>query len=349
MKRIVTLVVLIICLFAAGGAVADAPVFPAQYFGTVQTSDGIAIPAGTVLTATLNAETFSFTITETGKLGNPGTFGEKFLISPTDSAASGKTITFFIGSEAAPETETFTPNAAKELALTFDISVPVTSAESGKKFMDTNPIVIAENTIPAGFSLTVSDVSADELTALQPYPDNTTVLKLIRMQPVNPPEGKYTIVCTYTIPAAELSAANVTGDSVFILHYDTANKVWEKVTMYIKSKNPDNSVTYEVWADNFSVFAVAAASVPVAGTWKEETAYVWNATTKPSVSRTPSPAGTTVSSSPTQPTLAPEGTVPLSTSTSTTASPKPTQTPLCCLPVVAGLGVAILFGMRKQD
>lgn len=97
---------------------ASAPQLPAQIYGTVVDKDGVPLPVGTVITATVDGKEFTYTITEPGKIGEPGTFGEKFLVHGENA---GSTIVFSVNGETAGELTSYTPGKSMEFSLSFPV------------------------------------------------------------------------------------------------------------------------------------------------------------------------------------------------------------------------------------
>lgn len=342
----ICIIAVLACCFLAGAAAADsAPVFPAQFFGTITTTDGTPIPAGAVLTAELNGERFTFTITEAGKIGNPGMFGEKFLIAPSDMSGVGKTITFYLGGTAAPQTEVFSENLAKELALTFAVSAPLSGSGTGKECF-TSAVVVSDSVIPAGFTLTFSDIAAAEQPAL---PATLKLFRMMDITPSNAPDGTYTVVCRFTLTAADLAQLNVSKEKISFQHF--AGGQWVPVTTRISVENADGSVEYDAWIDGFSPFAIAAAAEPVVTTWKEETGYTWNATvvpTKAGQTQTPVPVSTTaaVTATTAVPQASASGTPSATVPLSGTPAASATQSPVPVIGLFAGVSAVLLVRRR---
>ena len=116
----VLLVVFAIAVLPAVAAAdsASAPQLPAQIHGTVVDKNGVPLPAGTVITATVDGNEFTYTIKEDGRIGEPGTFGEKFLVHGENA---GSSIEFSVNGEPAGELPLYTPGKSME----FDLSFPV--------------------------------------------------------------------------------------------------------------------------------------------------------------------------------------------------------------------------------
>ena len=118
-KTLAGCLILALLFIGTAAAAEEIPPLPAQYYGTV-TIDGSPAPAGIVIIAKIKDTTIgTLTLTEAGKLGSSGTFGEKLLAGPASQDAEGSTITFWIGDVAATETTTFKAGDATEITLTF--------------------------------------------------------------------------------------------------------------------------------------------------------------------------------------------------------------------------------------
>ena len=259
-KLLITLLILIIlCVGVVGAETSSAPLLPAQYYGTAVTENGADIPAGTVITAELDGITYTYTVSSSGKIGEPGTFGDKFLISPAGSSAEGKTVTFKVGSVPASQTIIFSSGTSSELALTFGINVTAQDTSSGNRPASKSSVIITNNSVPAGFLLPITDVPPAQQASLPPVPAGSTVFTLVDITPVNPPAGPYTIIITFTLTSADLAGLNAAKDKIVVLHHNESRNVWETVPIEIDSENPDGSVIYNVWLSSFSAFMIASS------------------------------------------------------------------------------------------
>lgn len=111
----VTLVYLVAALFPAAGAAADITL-PEEFYGDI-TINGLSAPVGTVIAARVgDVERGSFTTTESGKYGGPGTFDSR-LVVVGEEAEIGETITFWVNSTRANQTAVYEPGESKELNL----------------------------------------------------------------------------------------------------------------------------------------------------------------------------------------------------------------------------------------
>ncbi len=118
-KTLAGCLILALLFIGTAAAAEEIPPLPAQYYGTVAI-DKTPAPVGTVITAKIGDTVIgTLTLTEAGKLGSSGTFGEKLLAGPASQDVEGKTITFWIGDVAATETTTFKAGDAAEITLTF--------------------------------------------------------------------------------------------------------------------------------------------------------------------------------------------------------------------------------------
>ena len=261
MKKLLITLLLLSLLFVgfAGAEDPSAPLLPAQFYGTAVTEDGAGIPAGTVITAELDGTSYTYTLLSSGTIGEPGTFGSKFIISPSGSSAEGKTITFRIGSIPASQTTTFSSGSSAQLALTFEIDVPPQDSSSGNRPASQSSVIITNNSVPVGFLLPITDVTPAQQAALPPVPAGSTVFTLVDITPVNPPAGPYTIIITFTLTSADLASLNAAKDKIVVLHHNEGKNVWETVPTYIHSENPDGSVTYDTWLSSFSAYMIASS------------------------------------------------------------------------------------------
>ncbi len=340
-----TLLILLIGISITAPAAADsnAPALPTQFFGTATTTAGPAIPAGTIITIELNGSPAgTYTLAEDGKIGSPGTFGDKVLVS-----GSG-TVKFKIGSVYADQTAEAGSGSAVELTLTFPLTAqtaPVTGSGGGL----TTATIISEQPVPAGFALTVRDVTETEKAALPAAPSGTAGVKLIDISPQNAPAGTYQVYLTFTLSAAELNALGVGKEAVRIYHNNAGS--WELLRTIDITANPDGSATYRVVTNGFSAYLIAAAgatstSTPApggaggsggsggAGTGTGGTGLVSPATA----------AATVATTAATQPT--PAETLPAASAT-TAPTAQPTASPAGSLAVLAGLAGAVAVLRRK--
>ena len=108
-------VLISVCLAPVTPALADTT-FPEEFWGDV-TVNGAPAPVGAKIIAKIDGvERGSFTITEAGKYGATGTFGERLVVSG-DEADIGHTITFWINGSQASQSAVYEPGESKELDL----------------------------------------------------------------------------------------------------------------------------------------------------------------------------------------------------------------------------------------
>ncbi|HJJ39272.1 MAG TPA: pentapeptide repeat-containing protein [Methanocorpusculum sp.] len=126
-RNVIAVLILAAALLIIPAAADDSsPVLPMQLTGSAADADGDPLPAGTVITATVDGITSTYVVKENGKIGEPGTFGEKFLITgKTDTSQivftvngieSEQTLPFKSGSSVASQTLTFNAAVEKEPA-----------------------------------------------------------------------------------------------------------------------------------------------------------------------------------------------------------------------------------------
>ncbi|MCZ9313754.1 MAG: hypothetical protein O0V67_10290 [Methanocorpusculum sp.] len=363
---------LLVLLITTGAACADSsavPSLPAQYFGTALTEEGKTIPSGTTVIAKLDGVSYPYTLKDDGKLGAAGTFGEKLIVDPA-AVPADKTITFWIGSTKASETQTFTSGTATEIHLTFSFPKVTTQPNqnipkvNGRDIFTEQPVVIAENSVPEDFSLTISPVKPENEERLPPLPENTKPLVIVDITPVNPPIGDYTILYPFTLTAYDFTALGVTKNDVIVLH--NKGTIWEELIPAITQEHENGSVDYEIRMTAFSAYMIAAktaASGESIGGGTES-----HATTQATTSQTKRPASSggsaggsggsgtttvkpTVTTTTTNPTTqlmttaVPQTSVPAGT---TASQPTLTQAPAPLAGLLSGLGAAALL-LRRRD
>lgn len=127
-----SLVVLLLalCLMAAPAAAANEdmsiPSLPMQMCGAAVDANGNPLPAGTVITATVDGITSTYVVKEEGKIGEAGTFGEKFLIN---GKTTGSTVTFAVNGVESGQTVAFgTGETVEQPKMSFDVVVEKTAA-----------------------------------------------------------------------------------------------------------------------------------------------------------------------------------------------------------------------------
>lgn len=338
-----TLIILLAGLSLAAPALADdpsSPILPTQFYGTAAADGGAPIPAGTVITAVVNDKTAaSYTVKEDGKIGEHGTFGEKFLV-PTQ----GGEVRFTIGTVAADDTVTAEPGSVKEIALTFPLTaktLPVTG--SGAPAAS----VITESPVPDGFSLTVSEVT--DKTALPPVPAGINAVRYLDITAQNEPAGVYQVILTFTLTAAELQNMGV--DSSAVCFYHNTGSSWELLTITDTIVN-GAAVTFRVKTTGFSAYLIAAtgaaSGVPATETTVPSAAATKTVTQKQT--QLPAPASATVTFTPEVPSSAvPTSATPESLAMSGTTAPttQPSKTPAPLFAVIAGAAAAATV-MRRE-
>ena len=368
---------LLVLLIATGAAGADSPAIPslpAQYFGTVLTDGGYTIPPGTIISAKLDGVSYSYTLKENGKLGAAGTFGEKLIVDPA-AAPADKTITFWIGSTQASETQTFTSGTAREIHLTFSFPKVTTQPDwnipkvNDRNIFTAQPVVIAESAVPQDFSLTISPVEPEKEKSLPPLPKNTKQLVMVDITPVNQPAGDYTILYPFMLTANDFTALGVTKNDVIVLH--NKDTVWEELTPMITKEHANGSVSYEIRMTAFSAYMIAAKtaasgeSIGGGGSSPATTSPTMQATT--SQTKRPVSSGgnagssggggttsgkpVTVTPTPTAPTTQTTTTAVPQTSTpaeTTATNPPLTQAPVPLAGLLIGLGAAALLCRRRE-
>lgn len=112
LRAAVLLAVVALLLFPAM-ALAQ-PELPARFHGTVEV-DGADVADGTVITATIEGESFT---TTTPAVYGASTYAIKIVPAEGTEFTDGATVTFMIGDEAAAETGTWSPGENTELDLT---------------------------------------------------------------------------------------------------------------------------------------------------------------------------------------------------------------------------------------
>ena len=321
-----------VCIGSAAAA-EEIPPFPVQVWGTV-TINGDTAPAGSIITAKIGDKVLqSFIISEAGKMGEGGTFGDKFVLTAASDDVNN-VITFWMGTTQAKETIVFTPGDARELTLTFESSagtaVPTQTST-------TNPTVSAtpaQNTNKVVTPVTdqITDISSVMLQSRNNAENIPSNIQIVVSQAADttpmPPANQYITHQTMEITVENAPASGVSGTLVFtiqrssvakpanvvMLHYE--NGVWSKLPTSLVSLSSDgNSITYTAETPSFSPFAIVELVTEPAQT-------------QASAVSTSVPTSSTPSSDPTVP-----------TSTSSTQSPtKPASTPGFGL-LIGGAGV----------
>jgi len=262
-----------VCIGSAAAA-EEIPPFPVQVWGTV-TINGDTAPAGSIITAKIGDKVLqSFIISEAGKMGEGGTFGDKFVLTAASDDVNN-VITFWMGTTQAKETIVFTPGDARELTLTFESSagtaVPTQTST-------TNPTVSAtpaQNTNKVVTPVTdqITDISSVMLQSrnnAENIPSNIQiVVSQVADTTLMPPANQYITHQTMEITVQNAPASGVSGTLVFtiqrnsvskpanvvMLHYN--NGVWSELpTSLVSLSNDGNSVTYTAETTSFSPFAI---------------------------------------------------------------------------------------------
>ncbi|HJJ36280.1 MAG TPA: DUF4430 domain-containing protein [Methanocorpusculum sp.] len=119
-KTVVCIVLVCLAFIAvpvSAGSVGNAPQLAEQFYGTV-TANGTPMPAGAEIWAYIDGnKVASFLVTEPGKIGGPGTWDDKFLVSGT---ANGDEISFFVnGCGYTAYKASYQKGTSQEIALAF--------------------------------------------------------------------------------------------------------------------------------------------------------------------------------------------------------------------------------------
>lgn len=162
----------------------SAPQLPAQIYGTVVDKDGVPLPVGTVITATVDGREFTYTVTEEGKIGEPGTFGEKFLVHGENA---GSKIEFSVNGEPAGELTSYTPGKSMEFDLSFPVDAddlksgdsyptPSVPSENPDKEQDNKPTESNPSMNPSESTQSPSETQEDTVTDLPGDDEQTDIL-----------------------------------------------------------------------------------------------------------------------------------------------------------------------------
>ena len=106
------------------------PIFPMQMTGSAVDANGNPLPAGTVITATVDGITSTYVVKENGKIGEPGTFGEKFLITGLTQSSP---ITFAVNGVVSEQTVPF-GSGIPSVSPTLNFDVVIENTPSGKSY-----------------------------------------------------------------------------------------------------------------------------------------------------------------------------------------------------------------------
>ncbi|MDO5845094.1 MAG: PGF-pre-PGF domain-containing protein [Methanocorpusculum sp.] len=341
MKKILAAIIIAsIILIGAVSAEETIPLLPAQYFGTAQTTNANPITAGTEITAELNGETFTYKVIENGKIGEAGTFDEKFIISPSNPSAEGKVIKFKIGSVEASQTVTFESGKSESLALIFAVEAQTKGTEN--KIITAPPIVISENPIPQNFALVVETIPQSQKDSLPKFSQGTTVLKIVEITPENPPAGNYKVILTFTLTPSEIASLGVTKDKIILMHHNGAQNKWDSLRTWISSET-GGAVNYSAEAESFSAFAIGASTTATQTAVPASTNSGSGSSGGNSVS-TQSPQQSYTAAPQTEQTIKPSATA--SYAATAQAKPTETKTPFALAGLIAGLACAMVL-LRK--
>ena len=150
------ILLMVLCIFAVPAAAEDdVPSLPMQMCGTAVDINGNPLPAGTVITATVDGITSTYIVSKDGKIGESGTFGEKFLIT---GKTSGSQITFAVNGVESEQKIAFgtgdiigTGSTAGQLELSFPTVVEKkddSKSSSGSGAAGTKSIIATPNPTP---------------------------------------------------------------------------------------------------------------------------------------------------------------------------------------------------------
>ena len=314
----------------------SAPTLPFQVYGSACFSDGESLPVGTVVTATVDGVTSTFTITEPGKIGGAGTFDDKFLIngttngSPIDFKINGIPVNVEGGC-------TFVSGDGKQISLTLPKKEAEVKPDAGTK--DTfkeKPIIFSApaGTIPDTFTLTIEQT--EDTPDLPKQPENTTVFKRLD---ITPSQAGIGVLLLVSISAEELKTYFGNDVGNFRMYHKNGN-VWDEQPV-VKIESKAGESIFLVRIDSFSPFMIAAKES--AGPTPAHGGSSQDGTS--TVLGTPTPTAT--------PTPAAQTPVPV---VGDTSSVKPignpaqqSKSPAPILGILAGLGAAaVLFAARQR-
>ena len=133
MKALMRIAVILgLCLFIVATVNADespAPVLPCQFYGNV-TINGLAAPAGTVITAYIDGmPRRSITTMTPGRYGGAGTYDPRLSILNGGEIDIGKTISFWANGNQANETAEFIPGNSFQVDLNILQTGPLPTAQ----------------------------------------------------------------------------------------------------------------------------------------------------------------------------------------------------------------------------
>lgn len=106
------------------------PKLPMQMTGSAVDANGNPLPVGTVLTATVDGITSTYVVKENGKIGESGTFGEKFLIT---GIYEGSPVTFAVNGVVSEQTVPF-GSGIPSVSPTLNFDVVIENTPSGNSY-----------------------------------------------------------------------------------------------------------------------------------------------------------------------------------------------------------------------
>lgn len=227
----------------------------AEFYGTVKTTDGTPIPANTEIVALVGGKTFSFIVTEDGKLGGSNSDDKNLIVS---GVPEGSLIRFKIGDVFAAETSSFNSGSQTEIALTFSLDIKESEINGDKTRIQT-AVILAPNgvTIPDNIQVTVQESSdVDKTTHPTTKPDKTNEFKIYEISIPEDLNGFVTISIDIFISTDELNKF-FGGDSSLIRVYHGKNGVWQMVKIVNISQVTDG-IIITINANDFSPYMIAA-------------------------------------------------------------------------------------------
>ena len=172
-KTVMGVLLLITVLLIIPVSAADSsapPIFPMQMTGSAVDANGNPLPAGTVITATVDGITSTYVVKENGKIGEPGTFGEKFLITGITESSP---VTFAVNGGVSEQTVPFgsgIPSVSP--ALIFDVVIentPSGKSYSGSGYSESSSSTIQNPVTPVETETqTVQPTQTPGLTPVKP-------------------------------------------------------------------------------------------------------------------------------------------------------------------------------------
>ena len=270
---------LLACVCIGSAAAEEIPPFPVQIWGTV-TINGEPAPVGGIITAKIGDKVLqSFILSENGKMGEGGTFGDKFVLTASSDDVN-EVITFWMGTTQAKETILFTPGDARELTLTFERPIDTvaptqtstnTPPVSSTPVKDTNKVVTpvmdqvkevssvmlqSKNngeSIPSNVRIVVAKLPE---TTSMPSADSYIVYQTMEITVENAPPSGVSGTLVFSIPRNSVNRAA----NVVMLHF--VNGVWHELpTSFVSISTDGNSIIYSAETQNFSPFAIVEKMV----------------------------------------------------------------------------------------